>query len=206
MKCPNCNNELFQGTKVCPFCSTVIEQTPNDSTMPLNQQEANDYQPPVNPEPQETYYQPPVNNQPTDSYYQPPVNNNQQQGQYYQPQGNPQNNFQGNYYQSPVNPADPYAQQYQQTDPIAEANANSAKTLGIVSIVFAFLIPIVSWICGGIGLNKAKKVLYINPYNENAKKAKTLCTVGIVLGIVLWIINIFISQYLMDGIFDSFMY
>lgn len=240
MKCPNCNNELFEGTKACPFCSTAVEQAENDGTMPLNQPqdtapfdtteetsvlnqpEATEYQPAVNPVPQETYNQPPVNNQPQETYYQPPVNNQQgqyyqppventAQGQYYQPPVQPQGAPQGNYYQPgfnqpPVNPADPYAQQYQQPDPIADANANSAKTLGIVAVVFAAFIPLVSWICGGIGLNKAKKVLYINPFHEKAKSAKTLCIVGIILGVVAWIINMIASQYFMDGIFDSLMY
>ena len=194
MKCPNCNNELFEGTKVCPFCSAAVEQSETNDTMPFNQ-------PPVNNQAQETYYQPPVDSPMQGQYYQPPV----------QPQGNPQNNSQNNYYQPgfnqpPVNPADPYAQQYQQPDPIADANANSAKTLGIVAVVFGFIIPLVAWICGGIGLSKATKVLYINPFHQKAKSAKTFCIVGIIIGVVVWIINMIVSQYLFDEIFDSLMY
>lgn len=232
MKCPNCNNELFEGTKVCPFCSAAVEQSETNGTMPfnqpqnyaqfdtteettvLNQPEANEYQSAMNFPPQEPFNQPPVNNQAQETYYQPPVDN-PMQGQYYQPpvqpQGNPQNNSQNNFYQPgfnqpPVNPADPYAQQYQQPDPIADANANSAKTLGIVAVVFGFIIPLVAWICGGIGLSKATKVLYTNPFHQKAKSAKTFCIVGIIIGVVVWIINMIASQYLFDEIFDSLMY
>lgn len=72
----------------------------------------------------------------------------------------------------------------------ADSDANSAKTLGTVSIVFAFISPLISWICGGIGSGKAKKALAAVPGHPVATKAKKNCKTGIILSIVIWLVAV----------------
>lgn len=76
------------------------------------------------------------------------------------------------------------------------SRAKSAKTMGILSVVFSFFIPLAAWIFGGIGISKAKAVAdfataFGDPtLGEQAKSARTLCIIGIVIGIVRWIIAV----------------
>lgn len=67
----------------------------------------------------------------------------------------------------------------------AITKGTKARTLGIVAMVFAFFSPLVSWICGGIGLSRAKKAFEATG-DTQFKSTKTLCTVAIVVSVVLW--------------------
>ena len=58
------------------------------------------------------------------------------------------------------------------------SNSNPGRTLGIISL-FVWVIPLASWIVGGIGLSKSKTV-----------GQRVMNIIGIILGIVMFIINI----------------
>jgi 4-hydroxybenzoate polyprenyltransferase len=62
--------------------------------------------------------------------------------------------------------------------------------LGIVSIVMAFFTPLAGIIFGVIGLIQSKK-----QKDSLSKKAKTLNTVGIVIGLILLIVTIIATVY-----------
>jgi|TARA_Y100000310_G_scaffold210060_1_gene210659 hypothetical protein len=62
--------------------------------------------------------------------------------------------------------------------------------LGIVSIVTAFFTPLAGIIFGVIGLIQSKK-----QKTPLSKKAKTLNTVGIVIGLILLIVTIVAAVY-----------
>jgi RNA polymerase subunit RPABC4/transcription elongation factor Spt4 len=73
------------------------------------------------------------------------------------------------------------------------SKGNQAKTLGIVALVCSFFIPLVAWICGGIGLSNSKKA-YIATGDERYKKYKNMCITAIIIGVVVWVLS-FISVY-----------
>ena len=62
---------------------------------------------------------------------------------------------------------------------IKQKEVKSAKNLGIVGIIFAFLFPIVTYIVSGIGLSKASKINL-----PEAKSAKTVNIVALVIAII----------------------
>lgn len=57
---------------------------------------------------------------------------------------------------------------------------NAGNALGYVAIFVGFFIPLVAWICGGIGLGRASKA--------NNKTGKILNIVGLVLGTVMFFV------------------
>ena len=64
-------------------------------------------------------------------------------------------------------------------------------TLGILSIVFAFISPLGGIILGIVGLIQSRK-----PTSPILKKARILNTIGIILGIVIVLVGlIFISKF-----------
>lgn len=149
-----------------------------------------------------------TNTPPQPQYTQP-------QGEYYQP---PQ---EGNYYQPPYdtqqqNPYTAPQQQYgyNQVQNAQEAkNVSTAKTLGIIAIVFAFIRPLVSWICGGIGISKANSAIAFAQQIGNAQmvseaeNAKKFNKIGIILSIVLYVILIILIIMMVSlGVFDSIDY
>ena len=69
----------------------------------------------------------------------------------------------------------------------------SGLTLGIVALIFAFIMPIVTFICGGIGLSKANEQIRKNPATPTT--AKTLCILSMIITTVL----IFIATLLKVG-------
>lgn len=79
--------------------------------------------------------------------------------------------------------AQPLAETFVEDEVITKGT--KARTLGIVAMVFAFFSPLVAWICGGIGLNRAKKAFEATG-DAQFKSTKTLCTVAIVVSVVLW--------------------
>lgn len=93
-------------------------------------------------------------------------------------------------YQQPGQPVQYYPNPTAQLD----SDIDSVKTLGIVALVAAFIMPIVSFICGGIGISKAKK-LKPNVNEQQSQKlgsAKKLCSAGIIVGVVLTVLSIII--------------
>ncbi len=108
------------------------------------------------------------------------------QEQYQQPTGQ----YQQAQYQQPQ------SQQFY-PNPVAQLDSevDSAKTLGIVALIGAFVCPLVSYICGGIGLSKVKK---LKPQSneqqaQKLKSAKNLCTAGIIVHTVLVVLSIVIT-------------
>ncbi|MBQ6381940.1 MAG: zinc ribbon domain-containing protein [Clostridia bacterium] len=101
---------------------------------------------------------------------QPPYGQQPQQNPYgQQPQQNPYGQ-----------PQAPYGQQPAYN---TEAEVNSARTLGIIALVVGIFVPLVGYICGGIGLSKVGKVKpYVDPSRaEELNKAKVLCILGIAI-------------------------
>ena len=73
---------------------------------------------------------------------------------------------------------------------------SSARTLGIVSIITGLLgIALVGWICGGIGLSRAKSWLFTNDTSllYDARKAKSLNVAGIIISTVVFAIYFIIG-------------
>lgn len=64
-------------------------------------------------------------------------------------------------------------------------------TLGIVAMVFAFLMPIVTYICGGIGLSKANA--QIKQFPNTPTTAKTLCILSMIITTILVILLTFLK-------------
>ena len=97
-------------------------------------------------------------------------------------------------YQAPQQPQQP--EQFY-PNPVAQldTDVDSAKTLGIVALIAAFFIPLVSYICGGIGLSKVKK-LKGNANEKQAQKlesARKFCLAGIIVSSVFIVLSIIIS-------------
>lgn len=61
-------------------------------------------------------------------------------------------------------------------------------TLGIWAMVFAFIIPLVTYICGGIGLSKANK--QIRNDKATPTSAKTLNKTAMIVTTVLLVIAV----------------
>ncbi|MDO4853989.1 MAG: hypothetical protein Q4A43_00985 [Coriobacteriia bacterium] len=102
----------------------------------------------------------------------------------------------------------PYQQPYQQNPyqpaagmPTAPVKSHSTSTLvlGILAIVFGFVSPLVAWILGGISLHFAKKDRqFFGP--DACKAGRTCAIVGIVIGVVMWAITVFL---LLTGYADA---
>ena len=83
-----------------------------------------------------------------------------------------------------------------QVDQFGRQEVASARTMGIVSIITGILgIALVGWICGGIGLSKAKRYMFTNDalLLEQAGKAKKLNIAGIVISTLVLVICIVIG-------------
>lgn len=83
-----------------------------------------------------------------------------------------------------------------QVDLQGRQEAVSARTMGIVAIITGILgIALAGWICGGIGLSKAKRCMFTNDtvLLEQAGKAKKLNIAGIVISTLVFVIYIVIS-------------
>jgi len=62
---------------------------------------------------------------------------------------------------------------------------NNGKTLGIVGLILGIFMPLVGWICCGIGLSRAKKA--------GDSSAITINTVGLILSTVVFVAGIITS-------------
>lgn len=81
----------------------------------------------------------------------------------------------------------PYYQPVYQQKPITEL-ISSARSLGIISIIVGLFIPLVGWICGGIGISKANKIYAPPEFTDDVKSAKTLNLIGLVLSTCVFVI------------------
>ena len=83
-----------------------------------------------------------------------------------------------------------------QIDMQGRQEVSSARTMGIISIITGILgVALIGWICGGIGLSKAKRWLFTNDtvLLADARKAKKLNVVGIVVSTVVFVIYLVIG-------------
>ena len=89
----------------------------------------------------------------------------------------------------PGNPGQPY----QNVVPVHTVDNSGAATMGLVfgilSIVFAFLIPIVSILLACIGFSRARMGAGSSKAGQ-AKAGKILCIIGLIAAIVMWGLNI----------------
>ena len=68
--------------------------------------------------------------------------------------------------------------------------------LGILSIVFGFLSPLVAWILGGVGISKATQMLIEFPNSQEIENEKHLCKTGIIIGIVIFILALIVGWFI----------
>lgn len=102
--------------------------------------------------------------------------------------------FNQNQQPDPVPQGNPYEQAPQQFNqaPVEGAGKTSATVslvLGIISVVFAFVVPLVGVICAIVGLvfaSKAKKEGFIGGMRT---AGFVLSIIGLVLAIIMWIVT-----------------
>lgn len=70
-----------------------------------------------------------------------------------------------------------------------EKNKSTGKTLGIIGIVVGIFIPLVGWICGGIGLSKLNAVLNVSMDDKEAISIKNINVGAIVVASIAFVIN-----------------
>lgn len=70
--------------------------------------------------------------------------------------------------------------------------ANMALVFGILSLVSAFLIPIVSILLGCVGFGRARMGSGSSMAGR-AKAGKVLCIIGVCVAVIMWILNIMIT-------------
>ena len=167
MICQNCNQQISDESAFCPYCGSAQQPVAQPEPQPAPQPEP---QPAPQPEPQ-----PAPQPQPQPASQPQPAPQPQYQSQYQQPQQS------GQFYPNPVAELD--------------SEVDSAKTLGIVALVGAFFLPLISFICGGIGLSKIKKLKPQANEQQAAKlkSAKSLCTAGIIVRSVFIVISIIVA-------------
>ena len=166
---------------------------PQSQAQPAAQQHYTQPIPGAAPQGQPYVYQVPVNQQAPagQTYGQAPQGQPYAQAPQSQPyqQGMPQ----GQPYQQGV-PTQPYQQNPYQAP--VKNHETSSKVLGILSIVCAFISPLVSWVLGGIGLAFASKDRKI--FGNQACKVGFICSIiGIVLAVLNWIASV--AMLLMGG-------
>ena len=172
MFCTNCGNQVADGSAFCPYCGTSFAQT--------QQQPQQQPQAPVTPvvqAPQQGSYTAPEQvAYPGQSYGQQPT---------YQPYGG-----QPQYGTPGYDPNNPYGYAAPPQQGVSEAEIKSTRTLGIVALVVGFFIPLVGYICGGIGLSKVRKLsFFADPMQkQQLDKNKVLCILGIVIPAVMNVI------------------
>lgn len=176
MFCTNCGNQIAEGSAFCPYCGTSLAQSqPQQPQAPVN---------PVAQTPQQGAYTAPEQGAfPGQPYAQQPT---------YQPYAG-----QAQYGAPVYDPNNPYGYAPQQS--VSDEEVKSTRTLGIVAIVVGIFIPLVGYICGGIGLSKVRKLdFFANPMQkEQLNKNKVLCILGIVIPAIINVITsiVYIASY-----------
>ena len=64
-------------------------------------------------------------------------------------------------------------------------------TLAIFALIFSFLIPIVAYICGGIGLHKAN--MQIKSDSTTPVTVKTICIISMIMATIVVIVSACLS-------------
>ena len=92
-------------------------------------------------------------------------------------------------------PAPSYQQPYFASQGAPQKDVNTTETLGIVSLVGSFFMPIVGFICGIIGLSKIKKLKPAANDEQQQKlgKHKKLCSAGVIISSVLTVLSLLIG-------------
>lgn len=65
---------------------------------------------------------------------------------------------------------------------------DKANTLSLVSIIGGIFIPLLGWICGGIGIGNCNNAKVENP--TRAEEIKKKCIIGIVISSVVFLISL----------------
>ena len=161
--CTNCGTAVPENAPSCPACGAVLFQHMNQPVPP----QAAPAPEQANPYAQQANtYAPPQENPYAQQAYQQPYYGAQQQNPYAPPMYAPERN--------------------------SHANAvSTARTLGIVAIIFMFFNSLVSIILGAIGLSKANAAIaYAQQVNDmalltEANSAKRLNNIPLVISLVL---------------------
>lgn len=101
-----------------------------------------------------------------------------------------------------------YSVQATQTNPIpqpvytqpfidVETNKSTGKILGIIGIIAGLFIPLVGWICGGIGLAKSNAVLSVSLDDKEAMSIKNINVGAIVVASIAFVINVIVIIFAM---------
>ena len=162
MFCQNCGKELFGATAVCPYCGAPVNKTA-DTNFNQNLHNSTDS---------------------TGTAHNSYILNGVPQNGY------SQNNYQNQYHQqSPFNPAQNQNTIYNGYGAVKEIE--SAKTMGIVSVVFAVLgFSVIGLILGIIGYGKAKRVYFANSFDTNARSAYNWNKAGIITNVIRLVITL----------------
>lgn len=76
-----------------------------------------------------------------------------------------------------------------------EDKIKTTRTLGLVALIVGIFIPLVGFICGGIGISKISTLKHsaTPEQTERLNKNKKLCLAGIIVPIVIMVIEIIVS-------------
>lgn len=100
----------------------------------------------------------------------------------------------------PGNPGQPY----QNTVPVHTVDNSGAATMGLVfgilSVVFAFIIPLVGIILACLGFSRARMGAGSRKSGQ-AKAGKIFCIIGIIAAIVMWGLNILLLMPAIGGLY-----
>ncbi len=100
----------------------------------------------------------------------------------------------------PMNQGQPYPTTVPVYTPDNSSAATMALVFGIASLVFAFLIPIVSIIFACLGYSRARMGARSSKAGM-AKAGKILCIIGIIAAFGMWILNVVLSVSLYSSMF-----
>lgn len=100
----------------------------------------------------------------------------------------------------PGNPGQPY----QNTVPVHTVDNSGAATMGLVfgilSVVFAFIIPLVGIILACLGFSRARMGAGSRKSGQ-AKAGKVFCIIGMIAAIVMWGLNILLLMPAIGGLY-----
>ena len=95
-------------------------------------------------------------------------------------------------------------QPYQNTVPVHTVDNSGAATMGLVfgilSVVFAFIIPLVGIILACLGFSRARMGAGSRKSGQ-AKAGKIFCIIGIIAAIVMWGLNILLLMPAIGGLY-----
>ena len=84
--------------------------------------------------------------------------------------------------------------QFNQAQYAAElSRISGARTMGIISIIAAFIIPIVGVICGAIGMSRMNNLMAPPQLEAQRLSARKLCKIGLILAVIMIVIGVILS-------------